>query len=113
MSEHQDWNVTVLNKTEPNKKNDHKKVVLSEQHSHMVKLEHSIGDEGFHHETVSYTLKMQIQQARVANKLNQKQLAERLGVTPRVVNEYESGKAIPNNAIIQKMSKILGVKLKK
>jgi putative transcription factor len=28
-----------------------------------------------------------------------------------VVNEYEAGKAVPNNALIAKMERVLGVKL--
>jgi putative transcription factor len=30
---------------------------------------------------------------------------------PAIINEYESGKAIPNNAIIAKIEKALGCKL--
>ena len=32
---------------------------------------------------------------------------------PSVINEYESGKAIPNPQILSKMSRVLGVTLKK
>jgi ribosome-binding protein aMBF1 (putative translation factor) len=32
---------------------------------------------------------------------------------PNVIQEYESGKAIPNPQILQKMSKVLGVALSK
>ena len=31
---------------------------------------------------------------------------------PQVVNEYESGKAIPNQQVLGKMERILGVKLR-
>ena len=36
---------------------------------------------------------------------------QQLNMQPQVVNEYESGKAIPNNAIIAKFEKALGCKL--
>jgi putative transcription factor len=31
---------------------------------------------------------------------------------PQVVNEYESGKAVPNPSVLGKMERILGVKLR-
>jgi len=43
--------------------------------------------------------------------MTQKQLAVALVMDAKTVNEYESGKAIPNNAVIAKMEKTLGVKL--
>jgi len=52
--------------------------------------------EVFQHETVSSELKKQIQQARIAKKLTQAQLAQQINEKPQVINEYESGKAIPN-----------------
>lgn len=64
-------------------------------------------------EHVSSELKQQIIKARTAAKLTQSQLAQRINEQPKVIQEYENGKAIPNNAILQKMSKILGVTLKK
>ena len=36
---------------------------------------------------------------------------QQLNMQPQVVNEYESGKAIPNNAIVAKFEKALGCKL--
>ena len=52
-----------------------------------------------------------IMQARTAKKLTQKDLATAINEKPQVVGEYESGKAIPNPAIIAKLEKKLGVKL--
>jgi len=67
--------------------------------------------ESLKHETVSKDLKKSIQQARQAKNMTQKQLAQALVMDVKIVNEYESGKAIPNNAVIAKMEKALGVKL--
>ena len=63
------------------------------------------------HQTVSKDLRMAIQQARNAKGLTQKQLAQQLQMQPQIINEYESGKAIPNNQFIAKMERALGVKL--
>ena len=69
--------------------------------------------EVFQHETVSSELKKQIQQARLAKGLTQAQVAQAINEKPQVINEYESGKAIPNPQILSKLSRVLGVKLKK
>lgn len=67
----------------------------------------------FEHERVSSELKKQIQSARMAKKLTQAQLAQMINEKPQLINEYESGKAIPNPQILSKMSRVLGVTLKK
>ena len=60
---------------------------------------------------VSNELKKAIQQARMAKKMNQKELAAALQIDAKTINEYESGKAIPNNQLIAKMERTLGAKL--
>jgi ribosome-binding protein aMBF1 (putative translation factor) len=52
-----------------------------------------------------------IQKARTNVKLSQQELAQKLQVKPEVIKEYENGKAIPNNAFIAKIEKILNTKL--
>ena len=63
------------------------------------------------HATVSKDLKLALQKARNAKGLTQKQLAAQCQMQPQVINEYESGKAIPNNQIIAKLERALGAKL--
>jgi putative transcription factor len=63
------------------------------------------------HATVPKDLKMAIQKGRTAKGLTQKQLAQQLQMAPNIINEYESGKAIPNNAVIAKIERALGCKL--
>ena len=77
----------------------------------MYKLEND--SESFAHETVSSSLKKQIQSARLAKKMTQVDLAKAINEKPQVINEYENGKAIPNPQVLSKMSRVLGVKLKK
>jgi putative transcription factor len=64
------------------------------------------------HERVSTDLKKNIMQARLDKKLTQAQLAQQINEKPQVIQEYESGKAIPNNQIIVKLERVLGVKLR-
>jgi putative transcription factor len=68
-------------------------------------------DDVGHIAKVDKSLSIAIMQARTAKKLTQKELATAINEKPQVVAEYESGKAIPNGAIIVKLEKHLGVKL--
>jgi len=61
--------------------------------------------------TVGSDLKKALMQARNAKGMTQKALAQALGCDAKTVNEYESGKAIPNNGLIAKMERALGAKL--
>ncbi len=67
------------------------------------KLEEEIDE--LRHKRVDRYLSQAIQQARLAKKMSQKQLATLMAEKPQVVSEYESGKAIPSPAIISKMEK--------
>ncbi|KAI8852753.1 multi protein bridging factor 1-domain-containing protein [Chytridium lagenaria] len=54
-----------------------------------------------------------IQQGRQAKNLTQKDLATKINEKQTVVNEYESGKAAnPNQQVLQKMERVLGIKLR-
>ena len=75
-----------------------------------LKLE--LDDENLTHKTVSADVKKAILQGRLAKGLTQAQLAQQINEKPQVVQEYESGKAIPNQQILAKLERILGVKLR-
>lgn len=60
---------------------------------------------------VDHDLKMAIQQGRNAKGWTQTELALKLCVKPTIVNSYENGTAIPDNAFIAKMEIVLGCKL--
>lgn len=62
-------------------------------------------------EKVSHDVSVQILQARNAKGMSQKDLATKLNVKPVVIQEYESGKAIPDGALLAKISTALGTKI--
>jgi len=62
--------------------------------------------------TVSRDQARAIQQGRTAKGLTQKELATRLNITATQLAEYEQGKAIPNNQVLGKLERTLGVKLR-
>ncbi|KAB5596122.1 hypothetical protein CTheo_394 [Ceratobasidium theobromae] len=53
-----------------------------------------------------------IRTIRAANGLSQKDLAAKINEKQSVLQDYESGKAIPNTQILGKLERILGVKLR-
>ncbi|KAJ9688471.1 hypothetical protein PVL29_014236 [Vitis rotundifolia] len=61
---------------------------------------------------VSVDVKQLIQKARLEKKMSQAELAKLINERPQVVQEYENGKAVPNQAVLAKMEKVLGVKLR-
>ena len=43
--------------------------------------------------------------------MSQAELAKQINERPQVVQEYKNGKAVPNQAMLAKMERVLGVKL--
>ncbi|KAI0497911.1 hypothetical protein KFK09_021149 [Dendrobium nobile] len=61
---------------------------------------------------VSADLRLAIQKARLDKKISQAELAKQINERAQVVQDYESGKAVPNQALLGKMERVLGVKLR-
>ena len=76
----------------------------------MGKLENE--SEELSHKRVGDAVKKAIMQGRLAKKLTQAQLAQQINEKPQIIQEYESGKAIPNQQVLSKLERILGVKLR-
>lgn len=53
-----------------------------------------------------------IQKARLNKNLTQKTLAQKINIQVSQLNDFESGKKKPDNAILGKLERILGVKLR-
>ena len=49
----------------------------------------------------------------MAKKMSQKELAQKLNIDSKIIQTYESGKAIPDNKLMIKLEKILNIKLNK
>jgi putative transcription factor len=62
---------------------------------------------------VGTEFKTALQKARQAKGWTQTELAKLINEKSTVINEYESGKAIPNGQVIQKLNRALGVVLPK
>jgi putative transcription factor len=64
------------------------------------------------HSHVSLDVGRLIQQGRQGKNLTQKELATRINEKPQVINDYESARAIPNQAVLAKIERIIGLKLR-
>lgn len=53
-----------------------------------------------------------IQKGRNQKGMTQKELATKICEKPQVINEYELGKSIPNNQILGKIERVIGIKLR-
>lgn len=59
-------------------------------------------------QSMPHELKVAIMKARQAKNMTQKQLAVQLNVLAQDINWYETGKLVPDNALIARMDRILG-----
>ncbi|XP_075912274.1 endothelial differentiation-related factor 1 isoform X2 [Petromyzon marinus] len=79
-------------------------------HRNTAKLDRET--EELHHDRVPHEVGKIIQKGRQDKGLTQKDLATRINEKPNVITDYESGKAIPNNQILGKIERIIGLKLR-
>ncbi|XP_055626514.1 endothelial differentiation-related factor 1 homolog isoform X3 [Toxorhynchites rutilus septentrionalis] len=69
-------------------------------------------NEELKHKTVSHDVSKLIMQGRQAKGLSQKDLATKICEKPQIVNDYEAGRGIPNNLILGKIERVIGIKLR-
>jgi len=103
---HQDWNPVVIHGAK------HSVSRPARPHREVTKEQKLDQMELGTHKKVGLTMAKAIQNGRIAKGFKtQKDLAVAIGVPANIINSYESGKAIPDNAILQKLRRVLGVKL--
>ena len=101
---HQDWNPVVIHgKAKQSAPRPHREVTKDQ------KLDR---EELGTHKKVGLAMAKAIQNGRIAKGFKtQKDLAVAIGVPANIINSYECGKAIPDTQILQKLRRVLGVKL--
>lgn len=75
--------------------------------THLNTLHLDEDHENLKHASVTMELRKVIMQERGKAKMTQKDLATRINVKPQIIQEYESGKAIPNPMMLQKMERAI------
>lgn len=110
----QDWKPVVFRKSTARRDNtngNHDTLKRKKRTEEQIRL-HKIENEELKLTTVPLSTRTIIQQARQTQKLTQTALAQKLNVKASVVNDYEIGKAVPDNQLLGKMEKVLKVRLR-
>lgn len=114
---HQDWKPVIIKKKPKSKKEALKKgygvTTKKKNVSNKIKKNNISNDmdEQPKLKKINVNLRNIMQKARTDLNLKQKDFAQRLNLPISIVKNYESGKAIPSSHILNKMSKVLKVKL--
>ena len=103
--EHQDWK-TVYVHLDKKKNNEQKESKKTKGPSEKTKLDYTHGED-FKTKKVNLNLSTEIRTRRNLKGMTQKELAQKINVKPAIINDYESGKAVPDPKIINKIKKIL------
>ena len=102
--EGQDWDQVVLKKPPINKnKNNEKSAERKREEEEEIKVVPKI----------SLSNSQLIQHGRKNANLTQKQLAQKLSIDSKIIQEYESGKTAPEYKIMCKLENTLKIKLNK
>lgn len=109
--DHQQWEPIVIGK--PRQKKDDTPKWSQDSNAQKNRKVERLADEGgrLQHAEVPHDLKLALQKGRTAKQWTQKDLALTLNLKPAIINDYETGKAVPDNALISRMERALGVKL--
>ena len=116
---HQDWKPVIFNKKSTTAK---KSTTVTKVSNSKVNSNNNFSgtgkkikddDEVKRIPTVGIEIGKQIQAARCAKKITQKELANKMNMQPNIVQLHENGKALRNNALLAKFERTLGVKFKR
>ena len=113
---HQDWNTVTIGKVTKTNENTQTPKPHVSKPSTGIKVEKVVDPDGeldTRPVMITHTLSQQIQQARVAKGMTQKELANAISIPVSVINEYERGDAIHNINYITKIKNYLGIRKQK
>lgn len=102
--EHQDWNTVYVHlKKKPENKNANKVKKYKGKSNNLDEVDQT----SFKNTKVSNNFCKEMCKNRNSLGLTQKDLAQKINVRPSVINDYESGKAIPDSKVLNKIKREL------
>ena len=109
--EHQDWNTLYVraNKNSKDKKEKQKEGTKSNHFLKENKIEKKIEEGNLKHDKTPSELGKIIQSKRLSQNMTQKDLAQKLNIPVKTINEIESGKAKHNPQVVSKIKRILNI----
>tara|TARA_Y200000002_G_scaffold361023_1_gene346764 strand:+ start:312 stop:653 length:342 start_codon:yes stop_codon:yes gene_type:complete len=104
----QDWKPVIFKKKTPLEKKKQKvnSIRISQGTKKIVE-----NPDSFHVNRVTKKMGKQISSARLTTKLSQKELANKINIPLKTLQEYENGKATVNGNIINKINRVLNIKI--
>lgn len=110
--EHQDWTPVIIKKHSADTDAPAKKKPPPPDVIKKAKIEQNAEEGNYRIEKISHKETQNVQQVRTSLGLTQKQLAQKCGIKPSIVQEYERGKVI-SSSDKAKINKALGITNKK
>lgn len=108
--EHQDWNTLYVKANKHSKeKNKEKEENKTNHFSKEKKIDKKIEEGNLKHDKTPSELGKIIQSRRLSQNMTQKDLAQKLNIPVKMINEIESGKAKHNPQVISKIKRILNI----
>ena len=104
--QHQDWTPVIFHKPAPKQNDSKTPTTMTKKTRELLN-----SDDVVVPPKLSPDFRKAMQSARNARHISQKQLAATLQVSPKLIMEYENGKAIPNNQFISRLERVLQTKL--
>lgn len=107
--EHQDWNVIYtkankeLNKTPKDKEKEKNALKFAKEN----KIEKQIEDGNLKHKKMDVSFGKELQKKRLSKGFTQKDLAQKLNIPVKDINDIESGKAKHNPGLMNKINRIM------
>jgi len=103
--EHQDWDVFIMknkSKSKLKEENKEKEYVKSKEH----KIEEQIEEGKLSHKKMDVNYGKELQKKRLSKGMTQKDLANKINIPLKMINEIESGKAKHNGPVMNKLNRI-------
>ena len=109
--EHQDWNTLYVRANKQLKHKDKQKEEgkKTNHFSKENKIEKKIEEGNLKHDKTPSELGKIIQSRRLSQNMTQKDLAQKLNIPVKMINEIESGKAKHNPQVISRIKRILNI----
>ena len=112
--DHQDWKTYIVHcKTPSTNKKDGNHTTKHYEKSKSQKMDEMEQEGDLKHKKIEQSISKIIQQMRTQKGMTQKQLANKVALSPAIINEIESGKARYNPAHINKIKRALNITMKK
>tara|TARA_B110000285_G_scaffold43460_1_gene48343 strand:- start:2606 stop:2929 length:324 start_codon:yes stop_codon:yes gene_type:complete len=104
--DHQDWDTFIINNKSKSKVNEDgskkKEFVKSKEH----KFEEQIEEGKMSHKRMDAAYGKELQKKRLSRGMTQKDLANKINVPFKLINDIESGKAKHNGPVMNKLNRL-------